>query len=111
MLKLIAMVALLLGFTFQVSACDEPEAHIISTIVSMEKGEAGCFARLQPETTPYFSPSSICPLFLEEVMNEPVFISEWNDNGVECRLNVGDDLTGYVYRNRRGIIMYEWFPF
>jgi hypothetical protein len=106
-MKIFFTLVLLINIHSSVFACEQPEAQIISTIVELEMAPIGCVARLKSESTPFFRSNQICPLYLAEVLSEGVFINELNENGKECRLAKGDDLSGIIYRDVSGKIVFE----
>ena len=86
------------------AAC-RPEAQIIAVVTETQKvGMDSCVAKLDPRSIRQFNPSGVCPLDISEAL-EGVEVGV--KNGHDCALDIGQILSGVLYKDSAGRIRLE----
>lgn len=81
------------------------EAQIISKVTAIKKTMLTCQVQVTAESVSFYQMSQLCPLPLEEVITNGVEVGL--ENGHECRVNLGDTLTGILVLKPTGTIEIE----
>ncbi len=82
-----------------------PEAQIIAVVSDTKKvGIGSCVAKFDASLIRQFNPSGVCPLDIAEALNG---VEVGVKNGHDCALEIGQILSGILYKNSAGQIYLE----
>lgn len=81
------------------------EAQIISKVTAIDKSLISCKAQVTAQSVSFYQENQLCPLDLAEVVSQGVEVGL--ENGHDCKLNVGDTLTGILVLQPHGVIFLE----
>lgn len=112
MKQFIVLSCLILSATVQVLAAGtdtqkncQQEAQVIGKVKSYEKSLYGCQVILDGASIQFYKASQVCPLELDEVVLSPIQVGL--SGGHDCRLDVGDTLSGVLIKNSAGQIILD----
>jgi hypothetical protein len=89
MKKVICVLSVVLSSSIYSHACTQVEAQFIGTVKKVTKTQAACSVQVQFSS---YDSSAVCPLEIEEVLDQDVLTSR-------CDLNVGDAVSGILVNN------------
>ena len=83
----------------------QQEAQVIGKVKSYDKSLYGCQVMLDGASIQFYKASQVCPLELDEVILSPIQVGL--SGGHDCRLDVGETLSGVLIKNSAGQIILD----
>ena len=104
-MKMLFPVLALLAFN-QAQACIG-EAQIIARVTGLQKLGNTCFAQVDTSSIRFYAENITCPLDQYEVVQSGIQIGMKSQESETCVYNVGDELSGVVYKTEDGQLHLE----
>ena len=104
-MKMLIPVLAFLAFN-QAHAC-LGEAQIIARVTGLQKLGNACFAAVESSSIRFYAENMTCPLDQAEVIQSGIQIGMKNQDSQTCTYNVGDELSGVVYKTQDGQLYLE----